>query len=80
VAKDFRELVRDGLQQSSSKLVYFEHDSRHYLVCRVTDLITDLQALLDNQALLAITDYRWEGASMISFGMKEDAALFYLCS
>jgi hypothetical protein len=87
VDEDFRARVQIVLEQTSSRYSYLHYDDRHYIVCRFTAddnvmvIETLLEAMRDNQALLAMTerDYRWEGGSMISFATKDNAALFYLC-
>lgn len=84
--KKIHSVIQTVLEESGSRYFYKEHDDRYYIGCRFsavddTLIVTTLiEAMRDNQALLAMSedDYRWEGASVISFQSKANAALFYL--
>lgn len=84
---DFRQRLYRASVTDSSRFVYLSCDDRHFIVCRLTphdgiNVITVLlEAMQTNPVLAALTegvDYRWEGASMISFASKSVAAAFYL--
>lgn len=85
--KKFHTQIKSVLDQSSSRFFYAEHDDRHYIGCRFTEdddamvVTTLVEAMRDNQALIGMeeSEFQWEGASMISFSSKADAALFWLC-
>lgn len=87
---DFRERLYRASGTESGRFLYVNYENRHFIACRFTvhDGINVISVLLDAMqnnpvlsALIEGTDYRWEGASMISFANKSLAtAFFLLCS